>query len=101
LPPMKRSYEVTVIIRLDNADDNQVNTTVDQVRAWIETDDLGHVTKIDRWGRKKLAYEIDRQREGYYVMFESQIESKALPELERNLNLSPFILRYLMVRKDD
>jgi small subunit ribosomal protein S6 len=98
---MKRPYEVTFIVRLDNTDENQVNNTIDQVRGWIEANQTGQVTRIDRWGRKKLAYEIDKQREGYYVLMESQIESQALKEIERNLNLSPFILRYLIVRTDE
>ena len=99
--PMKRPYEVTFIVRLDNTDEALVNGTIDQVRAWIEAEELGQVTKINRWGRKKLAYEIDRQREGYYVLMESQIEPKGLSEIERNINLSPYILRHLVVRTDE
>jgi len=98
---MRRAYEVTFIVRLDSADESIINNTVDQVRAWIEADELGQVMKIDRWGRRKMAYEIDKQRDGYYVLMESQIEPRALPELERNLNLSPYILRYLVVRTED
>ncbi len=98
---MKRAYEVTFVVRLDNADENLVNNTIDQVRGWIEAGELGQVTKIDRWGRKKLAYEVDNQREGYYVLMESQIEAKALMEIDRNLNLSPNILRYLVVRTEE
>lgn len=92
---------MTFIVRLDSADESIINNTVDQVRAWIEADELGQVMKIDRWGRRKMAYEIDKQRDGYYVLMESQIEPRALPELERNLNLSPYILRYLVVRTED
>lgn len=98
---MKRPYEVTFIVRLDNTDEAIVNGTIDQVRAWIEAGELGQVTKINRWGRKKLAYEVDKQREGYYVLMESQIEPKALAEIERNVNLSPYILRHLVVRTDE
>ena len=98
---MKRAYELTFIVRLDGVDEAQINNTVDQVRAWVEADDLGQITRIDRWGRRKMAYEIDKQREGYYVLFESKIEPHALTEIERNLNLSPFILRYLFVRTDE
>lgn len=98
---MKRPYEVTVIVRLDNTDEALVNQTVDNVRGWIEAGELGQVKKIDRWGRRKLAYEIDRQREGYYTLMEAEIEPKALMEIERNLNLSPFVLRYLVVRTDE
>lgn len=103
LPPLKRPYEIVFIVRLDITDENLLNSTIDQVRAWVETNDLGKVSKIDRtrWGRRKLAYEIDRQREGYYVLMEAQVASSALFELERNMNLSPYILRYLIIRTDD
>lgn len=77
-----------------------MNDAVDQVKDWIEADDNGTVTKIDRWGRKRLAYEIDRQREGYYVIMEAIIDTDALPELERNLKLSSSYLRYLIVRPE-
>ncbi len=98
---MRRAYELTFIVRLDNTDEALINNTVDQVRAWVETDELGQVSRIDRWGRRKLAYEIDKQREGFYVLFEAKIEPRAIAELERNLNLSPYILRYLFVRTDE
>lgn len=98
---MKRAYELTFIVRLDGMDDASINNTVDQVRAWVEADELGQISKIDRWGRRKLAYEIDKQREGYYVMFDSKIEPRAIGEIERNLNLSPYVLRYLFVRTDE
>ncbi|MDZ4770638.1 MAG: 30S ribosomal protein S6 [Chloroflexota bacterium] len=98
---MKRSYELTFIVRLEGADDSAVNTSVDQVRGWVETEDKGQVARIDRWGRKKLAYEIDGQREGYYVLFAAQLEPSALYDLERSLNLAPNILRYLFVRNED
>lgn len=98
---MKRPYEVTFIVRLDNTDEALVNQTIENVKGWIEADEQGQVTKVDRWGRRKLAYEIDKQREGYYVLIEADIEPRALGELERNLNLSPYILRYLIVRHEE
>jgi small subunit ribosomal protein S6 len=96
---MKRPYELTFIVRIDPSEE-VMNDTVEQVKTWVEADDLGTVNKVDRWGRRKLAYLIDKQREGYYVLFEAEIEPKALPELERNLKLSTSILRYLIVRPD-
>jgi small subunit ribosomal protein S6 len=98
---MKRSYELTFIVRLEGADDSAVNASVDQVRGWVEAEELGQVTRIDRWGRKKLAYQIDGQREGYYVLFAAQIEPRAIFEIERSLNLAPNILRYLFVRGEE
>ncbi len=96
---MKRPYELALVVRVDS-NEEVMNDAVDQVKDWIEVDDSGTVTKIDRWGRKRLAYEIDRQREGYYVIMEAMIETEALPELERNLKLSSSYLRYLIVRPE-
>ena len=96
---MKRAYEVIVVVRLD-IEEGAVNNTIDQVKNWIETDD-GKVQKVDRWGRRKLAYEIEKQREGYYVLMDAEMESRGLNELERNMNLSQNLLRYLIVRKED
>lgn len=97
---MKRAYEVIFIVRLDT-DEATINGAIDQVRAWVEADELGQITKIDRWGRRKMAYEIKKQREGYYVLMDAQIEPKALVEIEVNLNISENVLRYLIVRKEE
>ena len=96
---MKRPYEVAVVVRPDS-NEEVMNETVEQVKAWIEANQLGTVNKIDRWGRRKLAYEIDKQREGYYVLFEADIEPASINELERNLRLSTGVLRFLVVRPD-
>ena len=98
---MKRAYEFTVVFRIDP--NNQVmKDSIAQVKEWAEADDLGKVNKVDEthWGRRKLAYEIDGQREGYYVMMHVDLDPLALPELERNLNLASTVLRYLLVRPD-
>jgi len=97
---MKRPYEVAFILRVDSAGDDAINDQISQVQGWIEANEYGQVTKIDRWGRRKLAYEIDRQRDGYYVIMEANIDPKGLPEVERNLKLSPAVLRYLIIRAD-
>lgn len=97
---MKRDYELTFVLRVD-ANEDAMNEMVEEVKGWVEADGLGTVNKIDRWGRRKLAYEIDRQREGYYVLFDAAIDSKNIAELERNLQLTTSVLRYLMVRKDE
>jgi len=96
---MRNSYELTFIVRLD-PNEEVINNTVTQVQAWVETEQLGQVTKIDRWGKRKLAYEIDKQRDGFYVLMHAEIDPKNLPELERNMRLSPNVLRYLLVRPD-
>ncbi len=96
---MKRAYELAFIVRMDP---NQavIDEAVDQVRSWVETDDLGEVLTINRWGQRRLAYEIDSQRDGYYVIMGANIDPAALAELEENLKLSSSILRYLLVREE-
>jgi small subunit ribosomal protein S6 len=94
---MRHAYELTFIVRND-PNEEVINNAVGQVQAWVEADTLGQVMKIDRWGRRKLAYEIDKQRDGFYVLMNAEIDPQNLPELERNLKLSPDILRYLLIR---
>ncbi len=93
---MRKAYELGFIVRLD-PNEEVMNETVSQVQAWVEADGLGQVTKIDRWGRRRLAYEIDKQRDGYYVFMYADVDPDNLPELERNLKLSSSVLRYLIV----
>jgi small subunit ribosomal protein S6 len=94
---MRHAYELTFIVRND-PNEETINNAGGQVQAWVEADTLGQVMKIDRWGRRKLAYEIDKQRDGFYVLMNAEMDPKNLPELERNLKLSPDILRYLLIR---
>ncbi len=93
---MRKAYELTFIVRLD-PNEEVINESVNQVQSWVEANQLGQVTKIDRWGRRKLAYEINKQRDGYYVLMEADIDPANLPELERNLKISNAILRYLII----
>lgn len=97
---MKRDYEIACVMRLDS-NEEVLRDNIEQVRAWIEAGEEGKVTRIDRWGRRKLAYEVDRQREGYYVFFYAQVEPNAMHELDQNLKLASFVLRYLVVRADE
>ncbi len=94
---MRSNYELTFIVRIDPSEE-VINNTVTQVKDWVEAESLGEVKTTDRWGRRKLAYEIDKQRDGYYVCMHADIDAKNLPELERNLRLSPNVLRYLLIR---
>jgi len=97
---MKRNYELAFVVRIDSTEE-AVNDVVNLVQTWVVGENTGSIIKMDRWGRRKLAYEIDKQREGYYVILTAEIDTQNLPELERNLKLSPSILRYLIVRADE
>ena len=94
-----RDYELVFIIAPVVEDEN-VQTVVDRVTGWIEADG-GTVTKVDLWGRRKLAYPIQEFSEGTYVLLNAQLKPDALNELERNMKLNTFIIRYLLVRIEE
>lgn len=96
---MRRQYELTYIIRV-NTSAEIMDTQIQQVLRWLTENEQGRVLREDLWGRRRLAYEIDHQNEGYYVHYLVELETDALSELERNLKLAPEILRYLIVRAD-
>jgi len=102
---MKRSYEIPVIFRNLGSED-EMQQAIDQVVAWIENsnemDNPGAVTRIDRTrlGRRRLAYEIDGQREGFYVLFYADVDAAHLTELELNLKLYDPVLRHMVVRDE-
>lgn len=100
---MKRAYELPVVFRILSSED-ELNQAIDQVIAWIENStegivDAGQVTRIDRtsFGRRRLAYEIEGQRDGYYVFFYANMEPAHIAELELNLRLYDPVLRYLLL----
>ena len=58
----------------------------------------GQVAEVKRWGKRRLAYPIQKLKEGYYVLNRIQLEPQMLKEVERSLTLSEEIIRYLIVR---
>ena len=91
-----RDYELAFIIQ-PTVDDEGVTSAVDKVTQFVQTVN-GEVTSVDVWGRRNLAYPIDKYREGIYVLFQAKLSPASLIELERNLKLSEEIIRYLLVK---
>ena len=75
------------------ADEALVSTAVDRITKII-TPSGGEVAKLDRWGRKRFAYEIDRQTEGYYVVVRFKAEPETQQELDRTLKLADEVMRH-------
>lgn len=90
-----RQYDVMLILPAE-ADESVVGTAVDRITKVI-SDAGGEVGKIDRWGRKRFAYEIDKQTEGYYVVIEFQADPATLSELDRTLLLADEVVRFKVV----
>ena len=94
-----REYEIMVIVRADLAEDD-LTSQVEDIKGWITTQE-GKINEVTHWGRRRMAYPIARQQDGYYILFKTELPSMAPIELERTLRLTEGVLRYLVVRKDD
>ncbi len=94
-----RPYEVTFIVRAD-MDDAAFAAVVEKVKGWIAAAG-GLVTQTNVWGRRRLAYPINKLTEGQYILLLADLPAQALAGLERDLRLSEEILRFLIVRVGD
>ena len=94
-----RQYELMFIVDPDAADDEVAKLT-DGLKQ-IVTDQGGTITKEENLGRRQLAYEILRKKEGIYVDLEIEGSGREIAELERRMRVSDRILRYLTVRLDE
>ncbi|TMC60140.1 MAG: 30S ribosomal protein S6 [Chloroflexi bacterium] len=85
-----RRYELMLVLRPDVADDRS--------QAVIDRTTGGQIVKVAPWGRRRLAYPIDRQREGSYHIILFEAPSEAVAELERGLLITEELLRHLITR---
>lgn len=93
------TYEVVVVLRADLSEEEQ-STQINTIQDWITTQN-GNISQIDHWGRRRLAYPIAKQRDGYYLLLKAEMPANLLSELERNLRISENILRFLVTREDE
>jgi small subunit ribosomal protein S6 len=89
-----REYELVFIVHPD-LEEAAFNELVERVQGWI-TDAGGSLTKVDVWGKRKLAYEIKKQHEGQYVLMRAQMNPEFSAELERNFRYLEPVMRFLI-----
>jgi small subunit ribosomal protein S6 len=94
-----RSYELMFIVHPD-MEESAFNDLVEKVNSWIK-DSGGEVEKTDLWGKRKLAYPIQKQNEGQYVLIKTQLEPEFCSELEHNLGLQEPVMRFLLTAKEE
>jgi small subunit ribosomal protein S6 len=90
-----REYEIVYIFDPVMTED-QVNEKLEKFHKQI-TDAGGEITAVDHWGKRQLAYPINKKTSGYYVVVQFTAEATALPEMERRLKLDEELVRYLIV----
>ncbi|WP_297281346.1 30S ribosomal protein S6 [uncultured Anaerococcus sp.] len=92
------NYEAVLIFKPDMSEQDRT-TLFERFKGIIEEN--GEVTNVDDWGKRRLAYEINYIREGYYYIVDFKSEPDHIREFERRLRLSDFIIRYMVIRKED
>ena len=93
-----RHYELMVILD-PNLDERTVAPSLDTFLNVVRQDG-GKVDKVDVWGKRRLAYEINKQTEGIYAVIELKAEPDTVKELDRQLGLNESILRTKVLRTD-
>ena len=93
-----REYE-TVFILDPGLDEGPVNEQIERASGLIR-DNGGTIDEVERWGRRRLAYEIDRKRDGVYTLLRYHAPGTAVKELERRLRLNEQVLRVMTVLVD-
>lgn len=94
-----RSYEIMYILKPDLPQET-MDAAQEKVTKII-TDFGGEVVKVDTWGKRRLAYEINDMTEGFYILVHFAGTSEAVAELERVLKISEDFVRHLIVRQDE
>ncbi len=99
VPNTSREYETTYILRPNTTNEGvaEVNT---RIKGVIESMG-GKVLKVDNWGKRRLAYEVAKERKGIYIYWLYLAKSGVVEEAERNLRMLDNVIRYLTVKVDE
>ena len=90
------NYE-TIIIVNSNLEDAVIKSTIEKINDLVAKH--GKVESIEEWGKKKLAYPIEKQNEGYYVLMNFSSNPDFIDELERVYNITDEIIKHIIVKK--
>ncbi|MGI8761869.1 MAG: 30S ribosomal protein S6 [Jatrophihabitantaceae bacterium] len=93
-----RHYEVMVILD-PSLEERTIAPSLDTFLSVVKSDG-GAVEKVDIWGKRRMAYEIDKHVEGIYAVIDLQANPAAVQELDRQLNLNESVLRTKVLRPD-
>ena len=96
---MNRKYELVYVVSPDASDDQiaALHTQIEEVTTRLG----GQLEKTENWGRRKLAYEIGRHKEGTYVLEVINGSGELMKELDRRLKVLDYVIRHLVVRVDE
>ena len=92
-------YELALVVNAKIEDEARA-AVVEKAKGYIARYN-GNVTEVEEWGKKRLAYEIQKMREGYYYFIQFEAEAEAPAQIEENIRIMDNVLRFLCVRKDE
>jgi small subunit ribosomal protein S6 len=93
-----RDYELGIILNPE-VNEEETRNILDRVEQVVATHG-GQTVKVNQWGRRRLAYPIERQRDGIYIFIDMILEPETVSELERTLKVSEAVLRHMMKKRD-
>ena len=91
-------YEIVAIVLADLNEDD-VTALIERIQTII-TDRKGVVAKVDKWGKRHLAYEIKKQKDGYYFLIDFAGDGPIVTEIERNYKIDDRVLKFMTVKKE-
>jgi len=91
-------YELAVVVSAKIEDEERA-AVVDKCKALIERFG-GTITNVDDWGKKRLAYEVQKMKEAYYYFIQFDADATCPAEVEKHVRIMENVIRYLCVRKD-
>ncbi len=91
-------YELALVVNA-KIEDEAKNATVEAVKELI-TRFGGTITNVDDWGKKRLAYEIQKMKEGYYYFIQFDADSTTPNEIEQRIRIMENVIRFLCIRQD-
>jgi small subunit ribosomal protein S6 len=91
------NYETMYILR-PSVEEEDRNAIVEKFKGIVL--DGGEVVSVDEWGNRKLAYEIDKVKDGYYVLMTFKGNGDIVTELERNYRISDDVMRFIVINLD-
>ncbi len=94
-----RYYETFYLVHPDTSEEER--QALSEKYQKIITDRGGQIVKVDPWPLQKLAYRVQKQTQGYYVLMEYGATAEAVDELVRNMRLDEVVMKFITIKKDD
>lgn len=92
-------YELAVVVSAKIEDEERA-AVVEKCKALVERFG-GNITEVDEWGKRRLAYEVQKMKEGFYYFIRFEADSTAPGEIESRIRIMDNVIRYLCVRQNE